>query len=175
VLDVDGPSPKSVASIHCVGSRDQNYHAYCSRVCCMYSLKFAHLVKEKLPDASVYEYHIDMRCFGKGYEQFFERIKDEGVFVIDPTGAERGGISVAGVCQGPKDIPDAVARRVRDRVGIETVALTGGVFRNRLLVQQVARNLAAERFRVLLHAQVSPNDEGVALGQAWAGTLRLTG
>ena len=46
----EGPPPKSVAIIHCVGSRDANYNPYCSRVCCMYSLKFAHLVREKLPE-----------------------------------------------------------------------------------------------------------------------------
>lgn len=82
VFDQEGPSPKSVAIIHCVGSRDSNYNAYCSRVCCMYSLKFAHLVKEKLPDAACYEFYIDMRAFGKGYEEFAERIKQEGTFVV---------------------------------------------------------------------------------------------
>ncbi|MDP4282597.1 MAG: FAD-dependent oxidoreductase, partial [Bacteroidota bacterium] len=74
--------PQRLAIIHCVGSRDVNYNKYCSRVCCMYSLKFAHLILEKLHDAEVYEYFIDMRAFGKGYEEFYERIKDEGVFII---------------------------------------------------------------------------------------------
>ena len=44
-------APESVAIIHCVGSRDENYHEYCSKVCCMYSLKFAHLVHERLPES----------------------------------------------------------------------------------------------------------------------------
>ena len=48
----------------------------------MYSLKLAHLIKEKLPDAKVSEYYIDMRAFGKGYEEFYERIKSEGIDVI---------------------------------------------------------------------------------------------
>jgi heterodisulfide reductase subunit A len=48
----------------------------------MYSLKFAHLVKEKLHDAACYEFYIDMRAFGKGYEEFAERIKQEGAFVV---------------------------------------------------------------------------------------------
>jgi len=42
-------------------------------------LKFAHLILDKLPEAQVYEYFIDMRSFGKGYEEFYERIKEEGV------------------------------------------------------------------------------------------------
>jgi len=81
VLLKDGTPPKSAAIIHCVGSRDENYHVYCSRVCCMYGLKHAHLIKEKT-GADVYQMYIDMRCFGKGYEEFYRRISDEGVNFI---------------------------------------------------------------------------------------------
>jgi heterodisulfide reductase subunit A len=188
VFDPQGQAPKSVAIVHCVGSRDQNYNSYCSRVCCMYSLKFAHLVKEKLPGAECYEFYIDMRAFGKGYEEFFERIQHEGTFVIrgrsatvceengqmvvtgedilqdklirfpvdmvllavglvpahgseelsrtlglerdkdgwfseldyngNPTDTERGCIFVAGMCQSPKDIPDAVAQASAVAAGV---------------------------------------------------------
>ena len=185
----DGEPPKAVAIIHCVGSRDSSFNAYCSRVCCMYSLKFAHLVKEKLPDARCYEFYIDLRAFGKGYEEFAERIKAEGTFMVrgrtamisetdgqmfvkgedivgnavveipvdmvllavglrpaegaedlagmlgitlepdyhwfhelnyngDPTDTERGGVFVAGVCQGPKDIPDTVAQASAVAAGV---------------------------------------------------------
>ena len=176
----DSSQPESVAIIHCIGSRDENCNAYCSKVCCMYSLKLAHLVKEKLPEATVYEYFIDMRAFGKGYEEFYQRIKKEGVHMIrgktakieehngslilrsedllnnrlieqpadmvvlavglepsvgarkiaemigvetdkygwfkesdsllDPVGTIKQGVTIAGVCQGPKDIPDTVAQ-----------------------------------------------------------------
>ena len=74
--------PKSVAIVHCVGSRDQNYNAYCSKVCCMYSLKFAHLVHEHLPGAEVFNYYIDMRTPGKGYEEFYHRLLNEGTHFI---------------------------------------------------------------------------------------------
>jgi heterodisulfide reductase subunit A len=77
----DGSEPTSVAIIHCVGSRDANYHKYCSRVCCMYSLKYSHLIKEKT-NAEVYQFYIDMRCFGKGYEEFYERLANEEVNFI---------------------------------------------------------------------------------------------
>ena len=77
----DGSEPESIAIIHCVGSRDENYHEYCSRVCCMYGLKYAHLIKEKT-NAQVYQMYIDMRCFGKGYEEFYKRLSDEGVSFI---------------------------------------------------------------------------------------------
>jgi len=82
VFSQEGLPPRSVALIHCVGSRNKKYNPYCSRVCCMYSLKFAHLIKEKIPNVNVYEFYIDMRAFGKGYEEFAERIKQEGTFVV---------------------------------------------------------------------------------------------
>lgn len=79
---VNGRQPQSVAIIHCVGSRDEKYHTYCSRICCMYALKFAHLIKEKIEGASVYEFYIDMRCYGKGFEEFYRREASEGVTFI---------------------------------------------------------------------------------------------
>ena len=188
VFSPDGIPPKSVAIIHCVGSRNKKYNAYCSRVCCMYSLKFAHLIKEKIPDVTVYEFYIDMRAFGKGYEEFADRIKEEGTLIIrghsakvtmnngqmvvrgediindrlaefnvdmvvlavglipssgtnelikmldiskdsdgwfselnyngSPTDTEKGGIYVAGMCQGPKDIPDTVAQASAVAAGV---------------------------------------------------------
>lgn len=82
ILIKNGKPPKSVAIVHCVGSRDKNYHEYCSRVCCMYGLKFAHLIKEKTK-AEVYQMYIDMRCFGEGYEEFYERVGfEDGVQFI---------------------------------------------------------------------------------------------
>ena len=74
--------PESVAIVHCVGSRDENYNKYCSKVCCMYSLKFAHLINERIPDAEIYDCYIDMRTPGKGYEEFYNRILEEGTHFI---------------------------------------------------------------------------------------------
>jgi heterodisulfide reductase subunit A len=175
----DGTAPRRVAIVHCVGSRDANTNAYCSRVCCMASLKLAHLVRER-SDAEVVEFYIDMRTAGKGYEEFYERVLDEGVEVVRgrvsevtqedgelvvhaedtllgivrhvpvdmvvlavgmepqadanevrrlfnigcgaegffterhpklaPVSTFTDGVFLAGACQGPKDIPDAVAQ-----------------------------------------------------------------
>jgi len=75
--------PKSVAILHCIGSRDKNYHGYCSRTCCMYALKYAHLLKDKVGhDTEIYNFYIDMRCFGKGYEEFYKKVQAEGVKMI---------------------------------------------------------------------------------------------
>lgn len=76
-------APKSVALLHCIGSRDVNHHEYCSRVCCMYALKYSHLIKEKVGhDTKVYDFYIDMRCFGEGYEEFYRRCQEEGTIFI---------------------------------------------------------------------------------------------
>jgi heterodisulfide reductase subunit A len=87
IVLADGRKPERVAVIHCVGSRDHNAHEYCSRICCMYSLKQAHLIKDKT-GAEVYEFYMDMRAFGKGYEEFYERVQEEGVTMVRGRGAE---------------------------------------------------------------------------------------
>lgn len=77
----DGSTPKRVGIVHCVGSRDTNYHKYCSRVCCMYALKLAHLVHEKT-EAEVFNCYIDIRAPGKAFEEFYNRVQDEGVHFV---------------------------------------------------------------------------------------------
>ncbi len=84
----DGVSqPKSVAVLHCVGSRDRNYNNYCSVICCMSSLKFAHLVKERT-GAEVYNFYIDMRTAFKDYDEFYQQVLAEGTHFIRGRAAE---------------------------------------------------------------------------------------
>jgi len=76
---INGKKPKDVVFIHCVGSRDKNLgNEYCSRVCCMYTAKHAHLVREKLPEANITVFYMDVRAFGKGFEEFYDRVRMEG-------------------------------------------------------------------------------------------------
>ncbi|QEE16974.1 4Fe-4S binding protein [Promethearchaeum syntrophicum] len=184
VCPSNGKPPHSVAWLQCVGSRDnrEGYHKYCSRVCCMYAIKQARQYKEKHPEAECYIFYMDIRAFGKGYEEFYESsshdfgikymrgrlaeiyqnpdktllLRGEDTFLSRPiainvdlvvlsTGVETrsdssqvasmlgiqqtsdgffmeahpklrpvdcltAGIFVAGVAQGPKDIPDAVSQ-----------------------------------------------------------------
>jgi heterodisulfide reductase subunit A len=177
--------PKSVGIIHCVGSRDRNYNEYCSAICCMQSLKFARLVKEKT-HGTVYQFYIDMRTPFKAYDEFYQKVMADGVLFVrgkvaevtdvarepgeegklivqvedtlageqrripvdmvvlsaalepradakevaikfgiscstegwfiekhpklDPVATMTDGVFIAGVCQGPKDIPASVAQ-----------------------------------------------------------------
>lgn len=179
----DGKIPKKVAFIQCVGSRDEKSgNLYCSRVCCMYATKEAQLVREHVPGVDVTIYYIDIRAFGKGFEEFYQRAKNEfgikyvkgraaevvenpannNLFIraenielgeliedevdmvvlstglvpaatndfektlalktgddnfflsanpkIDPVTTTIDGVFIAGVAEGPKDIPDSVAQ-----------------------------------------------------------------
>ncbi|MTK64494.1 MAG: CoB--CoM heterodisulfide reductase iron-sulfur subunit A family protein [Methanobacterium sp.] len=179
----DGGHPKSVAFIQCVGSRDEQIgKPYCSRVCCMYAMKNAQLIIDHEPDTEVTIYYMDIRAFGKGFEEFYKASQEKygikfvrgrpatvmenpdktltirsedtllgkvteydydmvvlSVGLQPPEGAETlrqtltlskssdgflmeahpklrpvdtltDGIYLAGVAQGPKDIPDAVAQ-----------------------------------------------------------------
>jgi heterodisulfide reductase subunit A len=179
----DGRLAMRIGFVQCVGSRDEKVgNLYCSRVCCMYAIKNARIYKEKHPEAEVYIFYMDIRAFGKGYEEFYKAAQEEyGIHFIrgrpseviegddenilvrvedtllgktleieldllvlsvgmePPRGAEelqnllrisRGsdgffleahpklkpvdtlteGVYLAGACQGPKDIPDAVAQ-----------------------------------------------------------------
>ena len=89
--------PKTVAIIHCSGSRDKNYNNYCSNICCMQSLKFAHLAKEKT-GAEVYNFYIDIRTPAKAYDEFYQRVLEEGTHMIRGRVAE-----VTDAARGTKD------------------------------------------------------------------------
>ncbi len=76
----DGKEPESVAFIQCAGSRDEtNGVRYCSRVCCMYAIKNSLLIQQDLPETKITIFYIDMRAFGKNYEQFYQNAKKKGI------------------------------------------------------------------------------------------------
>jgi len=79
-IQPNGKEPKRVVFIQCVGSRDKTVgNEYCSRVCCMYTAKQAHLVRERIPDAKITICYMDIRAFGKGYEEFYDRVQRENI------------------------------------------------------------------------------------------------
>jgi heterodisulfide reductase subunit A len=79
----DGRIPKSVAYVQCAGSRDKSIGVpYCSRVCCMYALKQAIMIKHQRHETEITIYHMDIRAFGKGYEQFYRRAMAEGIHIV---------------------------------------------------------------------------------------------
>ncbi len=145
IMRKDGSMPKSVAILHCVGSRDSNYHEYCSRVCCMYSLKFSHLIREKNHDADIYQLYIDLRCFGKGYEEFYNRLQEEGVNFIRGRAAEVTDAAESPEEQGKLVVicEDTLLGKQR-RIPVDMVVLSTAL-EARADVAEVARQLSISR------------------------------
>ncbi len=78
----DGKVPKTVVFVQCAGSRDVAHNEYCSKICCMYTAKHALLYKHMVPDGKAYIFYIDVRTAGKDYEEFYERVQEEGVIYV---------------------------------------------------------------------------------------------
>ncbi len=127
VVMKNGKVPERVAIIHCVGSRDTRHKKYCSRVCCMYSMKFAHLLREKT-GAEVWEFYIDIRSPGKLYEEFYNRVQEEGVRFVRGRVAE-----ITDIVDDPKDegrltvIAESTLTRRTVRVPVDMVILSVGM------------------------------------------------
>jgi len=161
VLLKNGLEPKSVAIIHCVGSRDKNYHEYCSRVCCMYSLKLGHLIREHVKGATVYEFYTDIRAFGKGFEEFYNRIVREGTNFI-----EARPESVTNVAISPEETgklivlyEDTQEKGIQRRLPVDMVVLSTAI-EPQADVQEVSRlfniNRSADGFFLERHPKLDP-------------------
>jgi heterodisulfide reductase subunit A len=119
--------PKSVGIIHCVGSRDKNFNNYCSVICCMQGLKFAHLVRERT-GATVYNFYIDMRTAYKAYDEFYQRVLEEGALFIRGKVAE---VTDAARLPGEEgkliiQVEDTLAGKQR-RIPVDMVILSSGL------------------------------------------------
>ncbi|RLG35662.1 disulfide reductase, partial [Methanosarcinales archaeon] len=79
ILTKDGREPKDVIFIQCVGSREIGGNEYCSRFCCMYTAKHAHLVEDRIEGGKAKVLFTDARAYGKGFEEFYVRVMEEGV------------------------------------------------------------------------------------------------
>ena len=75
-IELNGKKPENIVFVQCVGSRDETVHAeFCSRVCCMYTAKQAIQAREYLPEARITICYIDVRAFGRGNEEFYEKVQ----------------------------------------------------------------------------------------------------
>jgi heterodisulfide reductase subunit A len=158
----DGSTPHSIAILHCIGSRDVNYHEYCSRVCCMYSLKFSHLLREKIPDAEIYQLYIDLRCFGKGYEEFYNRMQEEGVNFVRGKAGE-----ITNIAESPEEenkliviAEDTLVRRKR-RLPVDMVVLSTAL-EPRADADEVARLFSISRSKDGFFLEKHPKLDPVA-------------
>lgn len=159
ILLDNGKEPEKIAIFHCVGSRDTNYHPYCSRICCMYALKTAHLVKEKT-NAEVYQLYIDMRTPGKGYEEFYDRLLEEGVRFIRGRGAEVTDFAIYPEEEGKLIVraEDTLAGVVR-RIPVDMIILCPAVEARedaKDIAVKVGISMDADGFFIEKHPKLAP-------------------
>ncbi|MEO0078075.1 MAG: CoB--CoM heterodisulfide reductase iron-sulfur subunit A family protein [candidate division WOR-3 bacterium] len=167
----DGEPPKDVVFIHCVGSRDKAAgNEYCSRVCCMFIIKQAHLLKDKNPDCKVTSYYMDIRAYGKGFEEFYDRVREEGVMFKRGKPSEifrRKGRLVVRV---DDTLLGKVVEHETDMVvlGVGLVPSEG----HKELAQTLKLSLSSDRFFLEAHPKLRPVDtniEGVYLAGCCQG------
>lgn len=82
ITTTENKKPKNIAIIHCVGSRNQDAHEYCSRTCCMTALKYANQIRSALPEVNIFDLYADMRAFGKGCEELYTTTSRKNVMFM---------------------------------------------------------------------------------------------
>jgi heterodisulfide reductase subunit A len=169
---VQGKIPKKIAMIHCVGSRDQkvgNY--YCSRVCCTNTIKDAIEIKKLIPDCDIYCLYMDIRVFGRGYEELYRTAQETyGIQFI------RGRLSEAGE---KNDGNGSLLLRLEDtliakpmRLTVDMLVLMVGMEGNTEMAQVAGLEVGCDRFYSTVHQQYSNNNSvrpGIFLAGAATG------
>jgi len=161
-IEINGKEPKKIVFIQCVGSRDKETNEHCSRVCCMYTAKQAHMVKEKIPNSELIVYYTDVRAFGKGFEEFYNRVQGEGVTyrrreLADPIQINKKGNSVVVKAKGHPDVE-------ADLVVLATAIIPREDSKD--LVRLLNINQSADGFMLEAHPKLRPVDtftEGIFL------------
>ncbi len=151
--------PKRVGIIHCVGSRDRNYNNYCSAICCMQSLKFSHLVKEKT-GGEVFQFYIDIRTPAKAYDEFYQRIIGEGVHFVRGRVAEVTDAAREPAEEGKTiiQVEDTLVGKQR-RIPVDMVVLSAGL-QSRADAKEVAKKFgiscSADAWFIEKHPKLDP-------------------
>jgi heterodisulfide reductase subunit A len=169
----DGEEPKRIGFILCVGTRDRGDESYCSGgVCCMYSIKLASMLKEKHPEYEIYLFYIDIRAYGKGFEEMYTRARNKGIKFIRGKPGE--------VTEDPKTknlkvvVENSLAGTV-DEIELDMVVLSTGMVPKKDALK-VARTFklsrSAEGFFLEKHPKLAPVDtptDGIFLAGACQG------
>jgi heterodisulfide reductase subunit A len=183
-LEVQGRPVRDVALIHCVGSRqmdginepqpDGRVNNYCSRVCCTATLQAANDIKDRFPDVNVYEFYQDIRAYGRGHEEFYEKASQKGVLFFRFTPDSPPVVEKAGVTsKRPLKV------RVKDTLTfgedletpVDLVVLSVGMMPNEIsdLVDIFKLPVGTDRFLQEVHPKLRPVEMAVN-GLLLAGT-----
>jgi heterodisulfide reductase subunit A len=156
VKKADGSDVRKMAIILCAGSRDKNYIPWCSRICCMYSLKQAFVLKKML-GIDVTIYYTDIRATGKGYEELYWRDEEAGVVFV------RGKVSEIWknpngrlVCLGEDTLMGEVKEEEFDMVALATAMVPPTGLKE--LAERMKLSLGEEGFVQEKHPKLDPVD-----------------
>jgi heterodisulfide reductase subunit A2 len=185
-LEVDGEPVKSVGFIHCVGSRqregvhkpqaDGKINAYCSRVCCTATLHAECELREVAPQVEIHDFYQDIRTYGRGHEDFYERAAKAGVLFYRYEGDQPPKVTKA-----PKSDPRELLVTLTDgltwgeqvEVGVDLLVLAVGMMPadNKGIVESLKLPTGADRFLQEVHPKLQPVEQAVT-GVMLAGTCQ---
>jgi heterodisulfide reductase subunit A len=169
-IKVGGKEPQRVVFIQCVGSRDRSLgNPYCSRICCMVTAKQARMLRERLPDAEISVFYMDVRAFGKGFEEFYDQTRESGIIY------RRGNPSEI-LRRGDRVVVRAEDTLLGEPVEVEAdlvVLAVGMVPRqdNEALIGLLKLARSADGFFLEAHPKLRPVDTALA-GLFLAGTCQ---
>jgi heterodisulfide reductase subunit A len=185
-LEVQGRPVRDVALIHCVGSRqmdgihepqaDGRVNTYCSRVCCTATLQAANDIKDRFPDVNVYEFYQDIRAYGRGHEEFYEKASRKGVLFFRFTPDSPPVVEKAGVTSKRPlkvRVKDTLTFGEDVETPVDLVVLSVGMMPNDIseLVDIFKLPVGADRFLQEVHPKLRPVEMAVN-GLLLAGTAQ---
>ena len=185
-LEVNGKKIRSLAMIHCVGSREipgiheedekGNLNEYCSRTCCSATLHAANLIRESYPETRVFDFYRDIRTYGRGQEELYERASQNKVIFLRFEPSAPPLVSQNGCCSEQPllvKVKDTLTFGEEVEVPVDLVVLSVGMEPNDLsdLVEMMKLPVGADRFLQEVHPKLRPVEVSVA-GILLAGTCQ---
>ena len=185
-LEWNGKPVRSLALIHCVGSRelegfdqpheDGHINNYCSRVCCSASLQTCRELHERFPSLTIYDLHQDIRTYGRGHEKLYYNALEDGVRFLRYSGEERPQVSAA---EGGDEYPvlvrvkDLLTYREEIELGVDLVVLAVGMEPRASdeLINMLKISRGSDRFLLEVHPKLRPVETAVN-GVVLAGTAQ---
>jgi heterodisulfide reductase subunit A len=185
LLEIDGRKIRSMAMIHCVGSRQipgihpedhgEPLNEYCSRTCCTATLNTANRIREAFPGTRVYDFYRDIRTYGRDHESLYERAARNQVlfFRFEPDAAPEVTRSGAGSFPLRVKVKDMLTFGEEVEAPVDLVVLSTGVEPNDVsgLVEKMKLPVGADRFLLEVHPKLRPVELPVS-GVFLAGTCQ---
>ncbi|MHA1911762.1 MAG: FAD-dependent oxidoreductase [Candidatus Kariarchaeaceae archaeon] len=168
----DGKRIRSIAFVLCAGSRDKSIDVnidYCSRVCCMYSIKQANLLAEKIAPENIYLFYMDIRSFGKGYDEYYQATEDKGINFVKGKVAKIRELPNGNLMLRYEDIERKQGVHEQE---VDMVVLALGMIPSSTTVNFPGVDLGVDKFFASAEPKINPSistQQGIFIAGAAAG------